>query len=188
MTVPLVALIVSQEMNQTIDPESVSTIKKNIRSSNRLRNIQQAGNVYDQLTPELKRCVDLVKEKGSSWLSVLPLEEHGFYLHKGEFRDALSLRYGWKLSNTPQTCNCGVCFTVDHAVICHIGGFPTIRHNGIHDITASLLTEVCHSVATEPPLQPLTGETLSACSANTDNHARLDIRARFLECCTGCIL
>ena len=108
MTAPLVALIVSQEINQTIDPESVSTIKKNIRSSNRLRHIQQASNVYDQLTPELKRCVDLAKEKGSSsWLAVLPLEEHGFYLHKGEFRDALSLRYGWKLSNTPQICNCG---------------------------------------------------------------------------------
>ena len=58
---------------------------------------------------------------------------------------------------------------------CHMGGFPTIRHN---DIPATLLTEVCHNVATEPPLQPLTGETLTACSANTDDNARLDIRAR----------
>ncbi len=31
-----------------------------------------------------------------------------------------------------------------------MGGFPTIRHNEIRDITASLLTEVCHNVATEP--------------------------------------
>ena len=37
-------------------------------------------------------CVD---EKGSSsWLTVLPLKEHGFHLHMGEFRDAISLRYG----------------------------------------------------------------------------------------------
>ncbi len=35
---------------------------------------------------------------------------------------------------------------------------PTIRYNEIRDITASLLTEVCHNVATEPPLQPLTGK------------------------------
>ena len=112
--------------------------------------------MYDQLTPELKRCVDLSKEKGSSsWLSVLPLEEHGFYLHKGEFRDALCLRYGWKPNKTPQTCNCGAQFTVNHAMICHMGGFPTIRHNEIRDITASLLTEVCNNVATEPPLEPL---------------------------------
>ncbi len=43
---------------------------------------------------------------------------------------------------------------------------------------ASLLTEVCHNVATEPPLQPLTGELFSASSVNTSNHARPDIRAR----------
>ena len=36
-------------------------------------------------------CVD---EKGSSsWLTVLPLKEHGFHFHMGEFRDAISLRY-----------------------------------------------------------------------------------------------
>jgi len=62
---------------------------------NRQRQDEQAQIVYDQLTPELKRCADLSKEKGSSsWLSVLPLEEHGFYLHKGEFRDALCLQQG----------------------------------------------------------------------------------------------
>ena len=40
------------------------------------------------------------------------------------------------------------------------------------------LTEVCHNVATEPPLQPLSGETLVARSANTNDGARLDICAR----------
>jgi len=111
-------------------------------------------------------------------LSVLPIGEHSFQLHKGEFRDALRLRYNWQLDNTPKTCNCGTQFSVDHAMICHMGGFPTIHHNEIRDITASLLTETCHNVATEPPLQPLNGETLSARSANTDDNARLDIRAR----------
>ncbi len=76
-------------------------------------------------------------------------------------RDVLSLRYGWDPSSTPCTCNCGTSFSVDHAMICHMGGFPTIRHNEIRDITASLLTEACHNVATEPPLQPLDGETLT---------------------------
>ena len=118
-------------------------------------------------------------EKGSSsWLSVLPLEEHGFYLHKGEFRDVLCLRYGWRPTNMPQLCNCGTQFTVDHAMICHMGGFPTIRHNEIRDITASLLTEVCHNVATEPAFQPLTGERMNARTANSDGGARLDIHAR----------
>jgi hypothetical protein len=40
-------------------------------------------------------------------------------------------------------------------MICHMGGFPTIRHNKIRDITATLLTEVsCNNVAIEHPLQP----------------------------------
>ena len=155
------ALIVAQEANQTVDPDSTSTIKKNIRKSNRLRHVQLASNICDQLSPEQRRCVELAKEKGSSsWLSVLPLEEHGFYLHKGEFKDALCLRYRWKLGSTPQTCSCGAQFSVDHAMICHMRGFPTIRPNEIRDITASLLTEVCHNVATEQPLQPLSGRPL----------------------------
>ena len=102
----------------------------------------------------------------------------GFHLHKGEFRDTLCLIYNWQLDNIPTTCNCGAQFSVDHAMICNMGGFPTICHNEIRDITALLLTETCHNVSTVPPLQPLNGETLSARSANTDDNARLDIRAR----------
>ncbi len=63
-------------------------------------------------------------------------------------------------------------------MICHTGGFPTIQHNEIRDITASLLTEVCHNVATEPPPQPLSGEILHHRTANKEDGARLDIRAR----------
>ena len=78
-----------------------------------------------------------------------------------------------KYGQVENACKCGTQFTVDHAMTCHLGGFPTIQHNEIRDITATLLTEVCHNVATEPPLQPLTGETLTARSANTNDNARL---------------
>ena len=56
---------------------------------------------------------------------------------QGKFRDILSLRYGWIPNNTPQTCNCGAQFAVNHAIICHVGGFPTIHHtcNKIRDST-----------------------------------------------------
>ena len=63
-------------------------------------------------------------------------------------------------------------------MICLMGRFTTTRHNEIRDITASLLTDVCHNVATKPPLQPLTGETLISRSANTEDNARLEICAR----------
>ena len=49
-----------------------------------------------------------------------------------------------------------------------------MRHNEVKDITATLLTEVCHGVTTEPHLQPLSGESLSHRSAITEDGARLD--------------
>ena len=36
-----------------------------------------------------------------------------------------------------------------------------MRHNGIRDLTANLLSEVCSDVQIEPDLQPLTGEILN---------------------------
>ncbi len=53
--------------------------------------------------------------------------------------------------------------------------FPSIRHNEIRDITADLLTEICHDVSVEPDLQPLTGETLAHRTANISDGARLDV-------------
>ena len=175
ITAPLVALIISQDPPNTMDPNTMVILKSDMKKRNRQLQREQAQAIYDQLSPDLQRCMEL--SSSSSWLSVLPLEEHGFYLHKGEFRDALCLRYGWRPTNMPQLCNCGTQFTVDHAIICHMGGFPTIRHNKI-DIIASFFTEVCHNVATEPALQPLTGERMITRTANSDEGAHLDIRAR----------
>ena len=98
-------------------------LKLTIREKNQEQQSLAADSVYAQLSPSLQRCVDLARESGSSsWLTVLPIEEYAFYLHEGDFRDALSLRY------------------VDHAMNCPYGGFPVIRHNKVRDLTATLLT------------------------------------------------
>ena len=126
----------------------------------------------------LKRAVELAKEKGAStWLTSLPLSEHGFTLHKGAFQDALALRYGWTPSNMPAKCACGSKFDVEHALSCAKGGFPTMRHNEIRDLTATLLSDVCKDVCVEPELQPVTGEVLTGPAANCQDGARLDIAA-----------
>ena len=119
-----------------------------------------------------------MKGNGSSWLTVLPMEEHGFSLNKGEFRDALHLRYGWDIRNAPQSCVCGSRFSIDHALTCKRGGIPILRHNAIRNMTAKLLSKVCHSVATQPPLQPLTGKTFTYRSAILGAEACLDIKIR----------
>ena len=66
---------------------------------------------------------------------------------------------------------------VEHALSCPKGGFPSIRHNEVRDLTATLLTEVCHNVSIEPDLQPLTGEQLSLATSNRAEGARLDVAA-----------
>ena len=74
-------------------------------------------------------------------------------------------------------CSCGHAFSIAHALLCPTGGYPSIRHNKVRDITASLLTEVCHDVSIEPHLQPITGESMAHRTANTDDQSILDIAA-----------
>ena len=107
----------------------------------------------------------------------LPIERYGFALHKTDFTDALCLRYGWIPSHLPSHCVCGKAFSVSHAFSCPHGTFPIIRHNDIRDLTAKLLSEVCHDVQVEPHLQPLTGEVLHYRTAVLEDDARVDIRA-----------
>ena len=114
----------------------------------------------------------------SSWLTILPLDEHGFSLRKGDFRDAVCLRYGWPLSHLPTECICGASFTVDHAFTCPHGGYLTLRHNEVRDISTQLMSEVCPNVAIEPTLQPVTNEHFSHWSANMETSARLNVRAQ----------
>ena len=63
-----------------------------------------------------------------------------------------------------------------------MGGYPSIRHYEIRDLTAKLLSEVCHSVSIKPYLQSAEGEAFRGASANSNDGARLDIAAKgFLE-------
>ena len=61
---------------------------------------------------------------------------------------------------------------------CKEGDFVSIRHNGLRDLTAKMLSEVCKDTEIEPKLTPLTSEELVNRTANTTNVARLDITAR----------
>ena len=154
--------------------------KANISKQNSERCKEEADRICAQLPPNLQKAMMLAMEKGTStWLTVLPLAEHGFTLHKSAFQDALALRYGWSPPRLPSKCECGHAFSVDHALSCAKGGFPAhiYRHNKIRDITASLLTEVCSDVRVEPDLQPVVPNQLDGVSANSQDSARLDLSA-----------
>ena len=72
---------------------------------------------------------------------------------------------------------CGANFVVEHLLSCPRGGFPSLCHNEIKDLTATLLTEVCNDVKVEPDLREITTETMTRRTANTEDDARLDIAA-----------
>ncbi len=85
-----------QQIYYNVDPQTRVTAKKDVRTLNRIRHAQHAKMVKDHLylPSDLKYHAKLASEKGASpWLSVIPTNEHGFHLHKGEFRDAPRLRY-----------------------------------------------------------------------------------------------
>ena len=180
VTGPLVSLILEQDSQFTVGVLNEQlALKQEIHLENRHRTADLAASLHPLLPIELQRAREVACLKGaSSWLTVLPLDEHGFSLHKGDFRDAVCLRYGWPLPHLPTECICGASFTVEHAFTCPHGGYPSLRHNEIRDITAQLMSEVCPNVATEPTLQPVTNERFYHRSANTESGARLDVRAQ----------
>ena len=180
LTRPLVDLILQQEGDITPDCYAKKKQAKTTIIRQKLRHTAEAtAGVLEKVPVDVRRMIELAAEKGaSSWLTTLPIEEHGFHLNKTAFWDAIYMRYGWKPERMPEKCVCSAQFSVEHALTCPRGGFTFIRHNEIRDLTANLLSEVCHGVQTEPDLQPLTGETLSLQTANGQDNARLDIRAR----------
>ena len=127
----------------------------------------------------MKRKLTMAQETGASnWLSALPIRAKGFSLNKQEFTDALALRYGWIVKGLPEVCACGENFDERHAMSHQKGGFISIRHDEIRDITCSLLKEVCSDVTKEPLLQPLQGEEFNYKTAKVKQEARVDISAR----------
>ena len=179
ITLPLCRLIEQQSADYPYHcfEAQYAARKLTLQQRDNMANASAAG--LKQSSPEsTQRALALAQEKGASnWLTALPLDEFNFTLHKGAFRDAIALRYEWLPENLPTNCCCGSTFSVQHALSCPTGGFPTLRHNDVRDLTADLMAEVCHEVCTEPSLQPLTGETLAGASAISDDGARLDIAA-----------
>ena len=78
-----------------------------------------------------------------------------------------------------------ICYSYRTASVCI--AFPILCHNDVRDLTAKLMSEVCHDVQVELHLQPLSGESLRYKSAVHEDNARVDIRAAgFWNCCHHC--
>ena len=177
LTRKLTEAIIHQESTAPDNTEDRAMVSK----ANAIRQNAKKETIMQSLPVNQQKHLKLNQQKGaSSWLTALPLEEHGFHLTKRQFWDSIRMRYAWPLTNTPSTCACSKGFSVTHALSCHLGGFTSIRHNELRDLTGELLQQACHDVRIEPPLEPLTGESFDYRSTNKADEARLDISARGL--------
>ena len=172
VTKPLVEQIVSQ--SQQLPEDSLAKLAQQEIRRERSRELKHRR--WHQL--KTHRALDLATEKGSSaWLTVLPLQDLGFDLNKREFRDAVKLRYDWPVEDIPSTCACGEAFTVDHSMICKLGGFITQRHNELRDLDAEFLSMLCNDVEIVPVLQDISVEHLNRESDKAQD-ARLESMPR----------
>ena len=161
ISAPLARQIIAQKW-QLPDEDEVKKIKSDVARENHINIKQKSKNLFETVSPSLRRAMELSQEKGSSrWLNVIPLKEMGFDLNKREFCDALRLRYDWSIPDKPAVCVCGDNFDTDHAMTCKKGGFITMRHNELRDLEPELLNTVCKDVQIEPVLQDITGEVLN---------------------------
>ena len=133
ISAPLKSVIVEQ-FETLPDPQTVKNIKNEKKTQKEKILKEKCEHIDQHLSPEMKKAVCDARMPGvSSWLSVLPLSAYGFSLNKGEFRDALKMRYGKELCGLPSHCPCGQKFDANHALNCKKGGFVIIRHNTIRD-------------------------------------------------------
>ena len=171
--------VYNQIESMQVNFDDIKARKHFVENEKTRREKESAESIAESLSSEKKRRLECITESGaSSWLTALPLQRYGFFLDKQSFRDALFLRYGFRLSNLPATCVCGFTFSVEHALSCGHGGFVIMRHNDVRDVTADLLKVACNDVKVEPELTTLTGEQFKLKTTNTSDDARVDVSAR----------
>ncbi|KAG1654810.1 Down syndrome cell adhesion molecule-like protein Dscam2 [Nymphon striatum] len=158
-------IVHQNDPQDTFELEPLST---NITNKSEYHN-QLIDSLREKMTPHELKANEIACSDGASiWLSSLPLKSEHFNLTKREFFDGIFLRYAWSLKHLPSECICKAKYSVDHALSFKIGGFVTLRHNEIRDLTADMLSTVCKDVHKEPCLQ------------NVDNgvELRADVSAR----------
>jgi len=180
LSLPLVKLILFQA--DDFNPTELRSDQENIKLEQDARReffwTKKMEALIQRFPKEVRKAISEAQQKGaSSWVTARPRHDHSTVLHKGDFRDAVFIRYAWTPPRLPQHCVCGANFSLQHSLDCLIGGFRTLQHNEVRDLVADCLKEAHFSgVETEPELQELQGESFKLKSANKDDEARSDVK------------
>ena len=175
ITTPLVNLIITQGTSLPNAAE-IKEATKIITQRKTEQFTNKSSKIEANLGPDTKRAVTQAKKKGTScWLTVLPIEEHGFTLTKNEFRGAIHLPYNKALEGMPSQCPYGRNYEVIHSMNCKRGGFIRMRYNNVRDFETNLPETNLNDVEVEPKLQKIDNEELNGL---TGDDARPDIGTR----------
>ncbi len=183
ITEQLTSLIYNQNSSiKDLNKELVKSVKQEATTNKEMRFKLELHTILELVDPLTKKTLEAAREKGaSSWLTALPVKSLGFVLNKQEFRDALSLRYNWKISDIPKFCGCGTKNDIVHILSCKKGGYVSMRHNALRDSLANMMREGgCRDVRTEPALLPVNPNNFTQ-RCNAADGARLDISAQGIQ-------
>ena len=85
-----------EEMDDSYTDAELNRLSREVKNDNKEMHRRRAEGVHKEVTANERKALSLAEQKGSSsWLSTLPVEKNCLALHKGAFRDALALKYGW---------------------------------------------------------------------------------------------
>ena len=122
MTLAQITEIVQQNFRHHV-PQWKDVYKDAVKARNltkqcrRKREAQHLKQLASDSSLDSRR-LEIISAKGApSWLTALPPRDHGFWLSKRDFRDALALRYDWQLEAVPVTCICGGALSAHHAMV-----------------------------------------------------------------------
>jgi len=80
--------------------------------------------------------------KVNFWMSVLPIKVIGYALNKQEFTDAVCRDMDGRWKRIPTHCACGEANSVDHSLICKLGGYTSMRYNSVRGDEAQIMRSV----------------------------------------------
>ena len=133
--------IIDQKRSYEVNEKNLAEVKTRMKKQKTTRNKKTFNKIHIESSDKRKK-----REKGASlWLTTLPIKDEGFQLDSnilGPYSNKI-----W-LSTNPSSkkCACWAHFDLQHSLSCKKGGFVSLPHNMIRDVTAKLLDEVCHDV------------------------------------------
>jgi hypothetical protein len=161
-TAPLLEKILAQEVELGDYPtKEINDAKRSIvrEKEKQRKQLYQDFVTKEDRPEEIRIFTQHAAEPGAStWLAVLPIQEHGMDLSREQWEVAMAVRYGLSLPFLPTRCGCGQAFTIAHALQCALGCFIHWRHDDLRDFFISFMSSLYPDTRSEPTLKHLTEE------------------------------